>query len=207
MTRDYSKGKIYKIEPIIDHDEGEIYIGSTTKEYLSQRMVNHRSQYKRFQNGIKNKINSFSLFNKYGIENCQIILIENVDAISKDELMSREAFYIRTMKCVNKNVPLRTKKELIETNKILIESNEEMVECKEKTKEQLQNREYYDKNKDIILQTRKEYREIHKEEIKERDKKYKCERIICSCGCNVRRGDLKRHERTINHLLKINVTI
>ena len=30
----YSNGKIYKIEPIIDHDEGDIYIGSTTKKYL-----------------------------------------------------------------------------------------------------------------------------------------------------------------------------
>ena len=24
--RDYSKGKIYKIEPICEHDEGDIYI-------------------------------------------------------------------------------------------------------------------------------------------------------------------------------------
>ena len=34
---DYSKGKIYCIEPISEHDEGEIYIGSTTKHYLSDR--------------------------------------------------------------------------------------------------------------------------------------------------------------------------
>ncbi len=31
---DYSQGKIYKIEPIVEHDEHEIYIGSTTQKYL-----------------------------------------------------------------------------------------------------------------------------------------------------------------------------
>ena len=46
-NKDYSKGKIYKIEPICDHDEGDIYIGSTTKEYLSQRMTLHRNDYKK----------------------------------------------------------------------------------------------------------------------------------------------------------------
>ena len=45
MTRNYNKGKIYKIEPICDHDEGDIYIGSTTKDYLSQRMVFHKGDY------------------------------------------------------------------------------------------------------------------------------------------------------------------
>ena len=38
----YNNGKIYKIEPIVDHDEGDIYIGSTTKQYLSMRMDKHR---------------------------------------------------------------------------------------------------------------------------------------------------------------------
>ena len=47
----YKNGKIYKIEPICEHDEGEIYIGSTTKQYLSQRMTAHRNGYKRFKEG------------------------------------------------------------------------------------------------------------------------------------------------------------
>ena len=45
QKRDYSKGKVYKIEPISEHDDGEIYIGSTIKEYLSQRMTKHRYSY------------------------------------------------------------------------------------------------------------------------------------------------------------------
>ena len=48
----YNKGKIYMIEPISDHDDGDVYIGSTTKQYLSQRMEFHRRDYKNFLNGI-----------------------------------------------------------------------------------------------------------------------------------------------------------
>ena len=54
---------------------------------------------------------SFELFKKYGIENCNIILLELVNAKCKDELHSREAYYIKTLKCVNKVVPTRTMKE------------------------------------------------------------------------------------------------
>ena len=32
----YNNGKIYKIEPV-NGEEGDIYIGSTTKEYLSSQ--------------------------------------------------------------------------------------------------------------------------------------------------------------------------
>ena len=38
----YSNGKVYKIEPISGGEEGDVYIGSTTKRYLSQRMNTHR---------------------------------------------------------------------------------------------------------------------------------------------------------------------
>ena len=68
--KDYSKGKIYKIEPICDHDEGDIYIGSTTKEYLSQRMTAHKADYKRWKLGLRSNVSSFFLFEKYVIVKC-----------------------------------------------------------------------------------------------------------------------------------------
>ncbi len=67
----YNNGKIYKIEPL-NGEEGDIYIGSTTKQYLSQRMDSHRSDFKKFNEGKKVSITSFKLFEKYGIENCNI---------------------------------------------------------------------------------------------------------------------------------------
>ncbi len=53
---------------------------------------------------------SFDLFEKYGVENCKIILLENVNALTKDELRAIEGNYIRNMNCVNKYIPDRTRK-------------------------------------------------------------------------------------------------
>ena len=65
MTMNYKNGKIYKIEPRGDHDDGDVYIGSTTKEYLSQRMTAHRGGFKSFKSGSrKHKLTSFNLFDK-----------------------------------------------------------------------------------------------------------------------------------------------
>jgi ribosome-interacting GTPase 1 len=107
----YSNGKIYKIEPIVEHPEEDIYIGSTTKQYLSQRMDEHRGSYKKWKYGKLGKTMVFDIFDKYGVENCRILLLESVNANSKDELIAREGHYIRTLKCVNKKIEGITKKE------------------------------------------------------------------------------------------------
>jgi len=133
----YSNGKVYKIEPIAEHLEGEIYIGSTTKKYLSQRIDNHRSSYKRWKNGKTGRITVFDLFDKYGIDNCKIYLLESVNANSKDEILAREGHYIRTLKCVNKCITGRTEKEYYNDNK---------VKLLEKRKG------YYNDNKDKIFE-------------------------------------------------------
>jgi hypothetical protein len=120
MTRtpiNYNNGKIYKIEPICEHDESDIYIGSTTKQYLSQRMTAHHTSYKQYKNNKSRLTYAYLLFDKYGLENCNIILLELVEANSKDELHQREAHFIKTLKCVNKKIPLRTHKEYRDQNK------------------------------------------------------------------------------------------
>ena len=86
----YQNGKIYFIEPMCDHEENEIYVGSTTKQYLSQRTDTHRSDFKRWKNEKARFVSSFSLFDKYGIENCEIVLLENCPVDTKDELFLRE---------------------------------------------------------------------------------------------------------------------
>ena len=101
-TKDYTNGKIYKIEPNCEHDEGDVYVGCTTKKYLSQRMTSHKYKYNDWvKNPDTSKTSSFTLFEKYGIVNCNIILLESVKANSFDELKSREAYYIKSMKSFN----------------------------------------------------------------------------------------------------------
>jgi len=128
-TVNYNNGKVYKIEPICEYEEGEIYIGSTTKQYLSQRMTAHRGNYNQYKNGGIKHATSFNLFDKYGIDNCQIVLLELVNVNSKIELHQREAHYIRTLKCVNKQIPNRSKSEYI------IDTKQQKIEYDKKYRE------------------------------------------------------------------------
>ena len=153
----YNNGKIYKLEPICDHDEGDIYIGSTTKEYLSQRMTAHKHQYKSYKEGSQRKVMSYDIFDKYGPENVKITLIELVNANSKDELLSREAYYIRNTKCINKCIPDRNKKEYY------VDKKDKLIKYQ---------KEYDDFNKEKISERKKIYYEANKELIKQYNKQY-----------------------------------
>ena len=169
----YSKGKIYKIENSITN---EIYIGSTCKDYLSQRMQKHRSDYKRYKEGKIGKVSTvFDLFDKYGVENFQIILIEAYNANSKDDLHSKEAFYIKSVACVNKNIPLRNLP-------VKVYQKEYKEKNYEKINEYLKN--YYDKTKDKYNEERKQI-------------------INCVCGCSTLKANIKRHEKSKKHLNNI----
>ena len=184
-------GKIYKIEAINGVDE-DIYIGSTTKKLLSQRMATHRQNYKNWKLDKTGKCMSFDLFDKYGVENCKITLLENVNANSKDELHSREAFYIRTTSCVNKFIPLRTDEEWREDNKETL---------KEKRKE------YNENNKDHIAELQHNWRINNMEyvksqynETKDKTNAIKREKVNCLCGSVFSYGDKSKHLKTLKHL-------
>jgi len=107
----YNNGKIYRI---VDNTNGDVYIGSTTKKYLSDRLSEHRCDYKRFLKGKKNNCRSGDII-KNGDFN--IILIENYPCNSKKELTARERYFIENNKCINKVIPGRTNKEYVNDNK------------------------------------------------------------------------------------------
>ena len=111
---DYSKGKIYKIVPkrdVTTEENWKPYFGSTVQT-LSKRMVSHRANYKKYQNGKKWVMGSFELFDKFGIENCEIIWLEDFPCGSKPELESRERKWFDDNENCNKNKPRRTEEEL-----------------------------------------------------------------------------------------------
>ena len=183
----YSNGKIYKIEPIVDHDEGEIYIGSTTKLYLCQRMDEHRSKYKQWKNNKYRKVQVFEIFDKYGVSNCQIVLIETVNAESKDELLAREKHYIKSIKCINKNIPLQTQKEYKESHKEQIKLSVKKYYENHKEEIKLKDKEYYEKNKEEILFKKKVYREVN------------YAKNVCLCGGSYTHAHQSEHLKTIKH--------
>ena len=110
MRGDYSNGRIYFVEPICEHEDNEVYYGSTLQK-LCKRMDFHRGSYKTWKNGKSGKFMCYELFEKYGVENCKIYLVELFSCKSREELESREGYYIRNYDCINKNIPGRTCKE------------------------------------------------------------------------------------------------
>ena len=121
----YEKAKVYKIW---SHKGDKIYVGSTTKQYLSQRMDKHRSDYRRFKYGKCTSLTSFTLFDEYGIENCFIELLEAKECNSKDELLQIEGRYIRELVCVNKVLfPYRTKEQFLDYQKQYKADNKEKI--------------------------------------------------------------------------------
>jgi hypothetical protein len=123
----YNNGKIYKIESM-NGDEGDIYIGSTTKKLLSQRMSGHKYLYKKWKLKETHKFMCFDIFDKYGVDNCIITLLETVHANSKDELIARESYYIRNFNCLNRTIPDRTRKEYKEDHKDLIKAYKKLYD-------------------------------------------------------------------------------
>jgi hypothetical protein len=167
----YSNGKVYKIVPTVEpKDEGDVYYGSTTKEYLSQRMDGHRRDFKK--NEMNARCSSKLLFEKFGVENCVIVLVELVDAKSKDELVAVEAKYIINNLCVNKCVPLRTRKEYNTENKDI--NNERQKQYYIDNKEAIieKSKQYYFDNKEAIIEKSKQYYIDNKDTISEYKKQY-----------------------------------
>ena len=150
----YQNGKIYKIESM----NGDlVYIGSTTKEYLSQRMDTHRMLYKRWKLGNTNKTTSFDVFDAYGVENCSIILLETCPCKSKDELYAREAYYIKSMKCVNRCVPRRSKEDL---------DAYQLAYTKEHTLQRaIYKKHYNETHKTFISEQQKKWRDANKDAV------------------------------------------
>jgi len=137
----YEKAKVYKIWSI---QGDKIYVGSTCKEYLSQRMVSHRKDYKQWKQCKNRLISSYLIFDEYGLENCFIELIEAKACNSKDELHQLEGKYIRELICVNKCIAVRTEKQYREDNK---ENKKKYLE-ENKDKLILQHKQYYENNKE-----------------------------------------------------------
>jgi hypothetical protein len=161
----YQNGKVYKIAPI-NGEEGDIYIGSTTEEYLSQRMTKHRTSYKHWKEGKCPYLTAYGLFDKYGLENCYISLIELCPCHIRDELSAREGFHIRNMVCVNKHVMGRTRSEYKSEKKAEISEAGKVYYLKNKEETAVKQSDYYQENKVKLNIRHKEYCKKNAETIK-----------------------------------------
>jgi hypothetical protein len=98
----YQNSKIYKIYS----DLGDkLYIGCTTKQYLSQRMAKHKYDYTYYKKKREGSgfafVTSYLIFDEYGVDNCKIELLETYPCNSIDEIRKRESHYIKTIPNIN----------------------------------------------------------------------------------------------------------
>lgn len=124
----YNNSKIYKI---VNNVSDKIYIGSTTQS-LSSRMSVHRYEYNIRR---RNNCRSQKIFEE-DYDSTQIILLEDCNFETKEQLKARERYYIDNNNCVNKQIPLRTRQEynLSIRDKIIEYRLEHYVEFKAKNK-------------------------------------------------------------------------
>ena len=169
-TIDYENGKIYKIE---SHLGDKIYVGSTSKKYLSQRMTAHKYSYRAWKIGHGGHNKAYDLFDEYGLDNCSIVLIEACPCKSRDELHAREGHYIKNMECVNKMIAGRSRKEYKEDNLEKIKERDKKYSEEHKEEKKEYDKKYREDNKDKIKEYQHKYINEHKEDKKEYDKKYK----------------------------------
>uniref|UniRef100_A0A6C0EDP1 GIY-YIG domain-containing protein n=1 Tax=viral metagenome TaxID=1070528 RepID=A0A6C0EDP1_9ZZZZ len=170
----YQLSKIYMLIPINNEDNEQfVYIGSTTKKYLSTRLSQHVSCYKLYKQAKFKFCSSYILFDKYSIEKINIILLEIYPCNSKDELRSKEAEYIKkTVNCVNKNQPGRNVKQWY------LDNRDKQIEYQKKynydNKDIITdyNKKYYVENKDKIQENNKKYYVENKDKIQENNKKW-----------------------------------
>eukprot|EP01080_Neovahlkampfia_damariscottae_P008462 gene8462-gene263 len=151
----YGNGKIYKI---VCNVTNQIYIGSTTKDRLCQRLTKHVGDFKRYKQDKCGYITSFRIIEN---NNYSIVLLENYPCKNKDELQSRERFWIEQNDCVNKIIPTRSRKEYLLANKEKIKNYKREYD-----------KQYSELNKLKIQEYRKNYYKNNKEKIKEKANNY-----------------------------------
>ena len=183
----YSQGKIYKI---VSEETDKVYIGSTTKKYLCERMADHNSSYHRLINGTgKKQCSSYEII-KHG--DAKIILLEKYPCEDKDELKAREQYWIDKNKSVNAIKAFIGKGE--DKIKYVKEQAKENYSKNKNHKLEYQS-QYYQENKEKCLDWHKQNREKNGDKIKAK----KSKKEMCKCGMEYSHSNYARHSKTKKH--------
>jgi hypothetical protein len=223
----YKNGKIYTIR--YRGDDSLIYVGSTCLP-LYKRWYKHKQGCFKENNKEYNKILYQKIRETDDFDNWYIELYEEYECENKEQLLKREGEIIRELGTLNKKIECRTKQEYVLNNKeeisryqkqyyeqnreTLLESvkqynkdNKQKIADRKKqhyndNKQEILNikKKYYEENREKILEAAREYSNDYKQKISEQRKL----KIICECGCEVRKSDISKHKKTKKHLDLIN---
>ena len=153
MPIDYTKSKIYKI---VCNETGETYYGSTVQT-LATRLSKHKNNFK-----IGKKTTSIQIIER---DNYVIVLCEEYPCKNKEQLLSRERFWIENNECVNKQIPIRYETEKKEVKQMYNKINNQ------KSSKKSNNKEWKKLNPDKCKSYQKKWRDNNKEYEKEENRR------------------------------------
>ncbi len=186
----YNESVIYKI-CCKDVNVKEEYVGSTTN--LHRRKTCHKSNCNNV-NANSYKFHVYNFIREHGNwQNWDLIEVERYNAIDKHDLHKRERYWIETLNSVlNGHIPAHTQKERVHEN--ADDVREYMIKYAEnnKVKLKLYKKAYRQKNRQQMIQKDKEYYLMNKEKL--------CELVKCTCGSEIARCHLTKHNKTQKHI-------
>ena len=115
----------------------------------------------------------YKLMKEIGIDKFYIELIENYPCNSKDELTAKENYWIRQISTLNTRIEGRTQKEYYEENKQHILENQKKYRELHRDTLAEYHQDYYEQNKEILLKQKKEHYDNNKESIRPQHKEYR----------------------------------
>ncbi len=132
-----------------------------------------------------------------GWDNWSMIEIEKYPCNDINEATARERHWYEQLNTnLNSKNPARTRKEYYETNKDQI--LDQYKEYRSKNKEQIseQRKEHYETNKEQISKQQKEYRETNKAQIRKKAN----QKFNCECGGKYIHNNKARHLNSQKHI-------
>jgi len=184
---------IYCIKHKLDTEWSNIYIGSTKN--LRSREISHKSN---CNNETKYNMKIYKYIRKNGgMDNFEFIILEECEV---EKLKRLEQSYMDVYKPSLNNYYAYGVD--IERNR---ETQKEKYERDIDTYK-INNAEYYQKNKNHLIQKARDYREINKEDIRKREKirndkrrDHLNEKFNCECGGKYTRTTTARHKKSKMH--------
>ena len=146
--------------------------------------------------GYKKHRKLYSKISEIGNDKFYIELVEEYQCENKEQLRKREGYYIREMGTLNHLIAGQTQKEYYDHNKEHILQYHKQHYESNKEKLLEQNREYREHNKDELNKKQRERRELNKELINEN---VRTRKYTCSCGSCIRISSKAKHEKSNKH--------
>jgi len=149
----------------LDPEIKDLYVGSTTN--LTRRKCDHKSSCTNPSNKKYNRYVYRYMRDNGGFENWQFVVVRRYKNIeTKEQLLKKERKYMERLNAtLNIQVPTQTRKE------------------------------YFLKNREKLIDSMKQYDEIHKEELKAKWG----QQIECECGITYTLRHKNRHKNTQRH--------